>query len=371
MHHTTPLMILALLLATGSQGVAAPKPVETQQEKEASLVQLVDKRFTHWDRNHNGIFEIDEVDREIENRAVRGREAAVIVCIRRHLASKDKQPRLSREELLTLCRDRAFEKSVAATDKQLQTIDRELFLPTDPDLSTFHQGRLGDCYLLSTIAAEARRSPKALRGMIHPMVTGGFEVVFGDGQKIKVEFVTDSELLLGARMGSKHGSWLAVLEKAYGIIRQRTHAKKENGKVNSSEIVPVVTISGGNTGPIISLLTGHQAAGQSLNKSGKREQLHSLLVDLTKKRRLMCLSVHNDNHPPGIVNKHAYALMAYDGELRKATIFNPWGNNFTPRGAPGLANGYTTERGLFSVPLAEIQQVFTGLSYETDKPLPK
>ncbi len=104
-----------------------------------------------------------------------------------------------------------------------------------------------------------------------------------------------------------------------------------------------------------------------MNKSGKREQLHGLLVELTKKRRLICLSTHNDKHPPGIVNNHCYALMAYDGELRKASIFNPWGNNFTPKGAPGLANGYTTEHGLFSVPLAEIQQVFAGLSYETDK----
>ena len=63
--------------------------------------------------------------------------------------------------------------------------------------------------------------------MIRPVVTGGFEVVFGNGQKIKVEFITDSELLLGARMDSNHGSWPAVLEKAYGIIRQHTRAKKE------------------------------------------------------------------------------------------------------------------------------------------------
>jgi hypothetical protein len=371
MHHTTRLLILALLLAICSRGIAASKPVETQQEKGASLIQLVDKRFTHWDHNHNGILEIDEVDREIENRSVRGREAAVIVCIRRHLASKDHQPNLSREELLALIRDRAFENSVEAIVKKLETIDRDLFLPTDPDLSTFHQGRLGDCYLLSTIAAEARRSPKALRDMIHPVVTGGFEVVFGNGQKIKVEFITDSELLLGAKMDTKHGSWLAVLEKAYGIIRQRKRAKKENKPANSGALVPTETLSGGNTSEIISLLTGHQAASQSLNKSGKREQLHSLLVQLTKKRRLICLGTHNDNHPPGIVNHHAYALMAYDGELRKATIFNPWGNNFTPKGAPGLANGYTTEHGLFSVPLVEIQQVFTNLSYETDKALPK
>ena len=70
MHYATPLLSLALVLATGSQGITAPKPVETQREKEAALIQLVDKRFTHWDHNHDGILEIDEVDREIENRSV-------------------------------------------------------------------------------------------------------------------------------------------------------------------------------------------------------------------------------------------------------------------------------------------------------------
>ena len=34
--------------------------------------------------------------------------------------------------------------------------------------------------------------------MIHPVVTGGFQVAFGNGQKIPVSRLTDTELLLGA-----------------------------------------------------------------------------------------------------------------------------------------------------------------------------
>ena len=105
--------------------------------------------------------------------------------------------------VLKLAKDRDFEKAVESTIKQLETIDRDLFLPTDPDLATFHQGRLGDCYLLSTLAANAHRRPQVIRSMIHPEVTGGFQVEFGNGQRIKVATLTDCELLVGAQDGQQ------------------------------------------------------------------------------------------------------------------------------------------------------------------------
>ncbi|MGA2258105.1 MAG: hypothetical protein ABSG53_25855, partial [Thermoguttaceae bacterium] len=121
----TPLLTFVLLLATGSQGVADAKPVVTQQEKEAALVQFAENHFARWDHNCNGILELEEIDRQVENHSVRGREAAVVVCIRRHLASKDNQPRLSREELLALFRDRAFEKFAIHTQRQASARHRE------------------------------------------------------------------------------------------------------------------------------------------------------------------------------------------------------------------------------------------------------
>ena len=363
------LAILAVLLASGSTIASAQKKtVNAPQEKEA-LSEFVEKHFDRWDRNHDGMLVLDEVERKVEDHSVHGREAAVVFRIRQHLTAKDHQPRLSRQELLTLADDHSFEKSVEATVKQLETIDRELFLPTDPDLSSFHQGRLGDCYLLCAIAAQVHRRPQAIRDMIHPEVTGGFQVVFGNGQKIPVAPLTDTELLLGASLDSRHGSWLAILEKAYGIIRERDLVKKNKNSGKTVDPVPVETLNGGNPGSIISLLTGQQAASLTLGKTAHREQVHDLLVDTTKKRRLICLIVHVDKPPPGIGNHHAYALLSYDVKRREAMIFNPWGNNFTPKGAPGPANGYPTKLGQFTVPLDEFLEVFTRVVYETDKPL--
>ena len=65
----------------------------------------------------------------------------------------------------------------------------------------------------------------------------------------------------------------------------------------------------------------------------------------------------------------AYAILGYDAKRQQVSIFNPWGNSFTPKGVSGPANGYPTQRGLFTVPLDQFQQVFTRVFYESDKPL--
>lgn len=365
-------IFLALLSASAASLALAQKPAATTKQQEP-LSQFVDKHFARWDRNGDGTLDLEEVDRKVEDHNVQGREAAVIYQIRRHLTAKGNPPHISRQQLLTLTQDKAFEKSVDATVKRLQTIDRELFLPSDPELSTFHQGRLGDCYLLCTIAAQVHRNPKAVRDMIRPVVTGGFQVVFGDGQKIQVGRLTDTELLLGARLDSHHGSWLAVLEKAYGIIRRRGRQARGKYSAANGDSVPTGTLGGGSSGTIISLLTGHQAGSLKLGKSATREQVHNLLADMIKKRRLVCAGVDmdKDKPPPGMGNHHAYAILGYDAKARQVTVFNPWGNNFTPKGAAGPANGYPTKLGMFTVPLDQFRLVFTRVAYETDKPLKK
>ena len=321
-----------LFLTTTSLALAQKAAVGPKQD--VPLNQFIDKHFDRWDLNKDGALDLEEVDRKVEDHNVRGREAAVINQIRRQLTAKGKPPRLTHEQLLTLAQDRAFAKSVDATVKRLQTIDRELFLPTDPELTTFNQGRLEDCYLLSTIAAQVHRSPKAIRDMIQPVVTGGFQVVFGDGQKIQVGRLTDAELLLGAKLDDHHGSWLAVLEKAYGIIRK--HGRQQQGKYSAAngDSVPTETLGGGNSGTIITLLTGHQAGSLKLGKTAPRDQVHNLLVDMTKKRRLVCAGVSVDKPPPGMGNHHAYAILAYDASAAAIDRIQSLGQQLHPQG-PG------------------------------------
>ena len=125
--------------------------------------------------------------------------------------------------------------------------------------------------------------------------------------------------------------------------------------------MPTESLGGGSCPPIIALLTGHLAESVRV-RNASSEHLHALLVDLNAKRRLMCLGLGDKDgkHPPGTGNHHAYGVFGYNSQQRRVTIFNPWGNNFTPKGPPGIANGYPTVNGLFTVPLDEFRQVFTG-----------
>ena len=72
--------------------------------------------------------------------------------------------------------------------------------------------------------------------------------------------------------------------------------------------------------------------------------------------------------PPNISTKHAYAVLAYDAAADRVTIWNPHGQTFYPKGPPGIANGYPTEHGRFTLPLAEAYQFLTTLAIERKSP---
>ena len=362
----------AWLLILGFFPLQAQQPAKKAEPGKKTiepLSEIVNKHFAQWDKNHDETLELVEIDHAIENPGVHGRQAALIVSLRGYMTAKDRKPKLSHLELLKLVDEKDFAKKVDNNAKRLETIDRELFLPHDPNLKTFKQGGLSDCYLLSTIAAQINRNPKAIRDMIHPEVTGKFRVVFGDGRKVEVPALTDSELLLGAKLDDRHGSWLAVLEKAYGLIRKQEKVKKGDKAGKDAATVPLETLNFGASGPIISLLTGHESKSLMLNKVANNDEVHQLLVDVTKKKRLVCVGKDDKKAPPGIVNNHLYAVLGYDAQARRVSIFNPWGNNFKPKGNPGIEHGFETEDGHFKVPLDQFQKVFHDVIYETDKPL--
>jgi Calpain family cysteine protease len=372
------LLLMVMLIVYPIADAHAQNKSAVRMNNASSLAAFIESQFPQWDSNHDGILDMQEVNRQIENQSVRGLEAAVIVTTFRQLLDSGKSDRTSvtRQELLTSAGDSKFQTAVKGASHKLETLDRHLFLATDPNLLSFHQGRVGDCYLLAAIAAAVHRDPQAIREMIRPEKNDAFEVVFSDGQKIRVPALTDAELLLGARMDDVHGLWLAVLEKAYGIIRGHKKMEKAGQPLDPKENAPEELIGGGRVGPIISLLTGHKtdSAHNPLKDHKKNntltdQQFHNLLVQLNKDRLLICTSVPRDGkRPPNIAGGHCYAVLGYDSSRRQLTIFNPWGQKFEPKGEPGHINGYPTTHGTFNVPLEEFRAIFGGIVYETNKP---
>ncbi len=72
----------------------------------------------------------------------------------------------------------------------------------------------------------------------------------------------------------------------------------------------------------------------------------------------------------GLGYHHAYAIMAFDFKSDRVTVWNPWGQNFKPKGPEGAEGGFATEHGIFHIPLATLYQQFSNVHLETTERAP-
>jgi hypothetical protein len=243
----------------------------------------------------------------------------------------------------------------------------------------FHQGGMGDCYLLAVIGAFVYHNPQSVRAMIKPQTEGEFEVQFGDGKIAAVKPMTDAELIMGATEGRDHGIWLSVLEKAFAELHKETKEEKTGAEIEDDEAVVTDFIGhGGYYSPVMALFTGHKTAGAPMGRWFKQDpqsavkKMDELLAKLTSEHRLMAVCTGGDKTkmlPKGIPHGHVLGVLEYNPASQMVRMFNPWGNHVKPAGPSGLVNGYPTQHGIFDVPLREFIQIFSGFSYETDTPV--
>ena len=143
-------------------------------------------------------------------------------------------------------------------------------------------------------------------------------------------------------------------------------------------------ITGGFSAPVSALLTGHRFRDPGFKfgespaaQEQQRDDVDELLSRLMKEKKIVLLNIRSDRtynsadfvRPPMMPDAHAYGLLGYRSDTRTVRCFNPWGNDFKPKGPPGMKYGYPTRRGQFDMPLQEFMMVFRSLSYETDEPL--
>ena len=64
---------------------------------------------------------------------------------------------------------------------------------------------------------------------------------------------------------------------------------------------------------------------------------------------------------------HAYMVFGYDRERDLVVTWNPWNNDFTPKGPSNRQNGYARRAGVAEIPLEDFAQMFRGLTVETDR----
>ncbi len=397
-------LVMPLALAAGVPAKEAP------QAAPATFAAVVEDHFDRWDRNRDGRLSPREVEALVVNPRVTGDEAAAVAAIHAYLRNNRNGPAVTREFLrewanrkpqLGLRRDQAlkqprFTYHFPIFRTRIRTTPRKIFATPDaPNLVGLSQGKLGDCYYLAIIAAAIRADRATFRAMFRPLADGSCDVQFLDGYRVHVPPLTDAQIALTSSAGPQ-GLWLNVAEVAFGKvklhIRQAREARRArrlkrppNGakgkKAPKDRLDLDVIARGGFPSEAIEVLSGTAARMYPIRHGKAQEPPHAADVpgikttlhfaftkDLPRKF-LYCCTVGpagaGVKYPPGIVSRHAYAVIGYEPRTQVVTVMNPWGNRFTPRGPPGLEHGYPTQAGVFRVPLDEFVQIFGTVYYQT------
>jgi hypothetical protein len=411
------LLFFSRLLSAGPSTQAA--------EKHTPFITVLMRNWDKWDTNHDGELSAAEIDHAVLDPSVKGEDAAVAGTLK--LLSRNKKnplPPLTRyffdqydllampsfSKLSPTAAETATSDTVSSqspppptsTSKKLpvnwdlyfvagqkrMTRGGKIVWPDKLNLDNMRQGPLGDCYFISVIGSMVVHRPALIQQLIQPTDDGKFQVTFPGAQPFILHSLTDSELAISSTT-STDGIWLAAMEQAFGQYRERVKGMTlEEGTDTIYE--------GGFCGPTMALLTGHQYEQFNLARTIEARQTRSsqLLPQIRKEmiagmadHRLMTASVNPGpvlpstlpttrpvltgtlpTLPPDISKKHAYTVVGYDAHKDTVEIWNPHGQSFTPRGEPGLLNGYLTVHGRFTVPLKEAYLFFTSFTFEMPTP---
>lgn len=237
------------LLSTVDSKQASAQQQEVSPEK--TLADIVRANESAIDADRDGKITQTELNRAVSNSKLDTDASAVVVALTKNyqalselsyenilwsssltLADLDRYASLAmscetktkEQQQLTESVDFALKETYAQSERAGQ----KLFGPDDQiSPKAVSQGGIGDCAYLAILAgmASTDHGRQMIRDMIRPE-GDGYVVTFADGQSVSVEKPTPAELTLYAHSNG-NGTWVAVLEKAYGKLL----AEKHNGDV--------------------------------------------------------------------------------------------------------------------------------------------
>ncbi|HQR07403.1 MAG TPA: C2 family cysteine protease [Gemmatales bacterium] len=341
--------------------------------------------FEEWDLNHNGVLDPDELDKLVMNRSIRGDAAAALGTLKSiQRRGKVDLPKLDVDYFNNYAQSVAqknlkgyppFEAQFNAAKKKTADTSRVIFPPGQPSLRGVHQGSLGDCFFLASLASMIARDPAGVHQLITREPNGEYLIEFPGAKKVRVQPLTDAELALTSTTQGQ-GLWLNLFEKGYGQLRNEA-LKGDKKTLCATDAI----CKGGSPKLVLQDLTGHQVKWMNLHRVTKEkepvppekiaDEVHQVLMNAQQAKRLMCAVTPQEQKAKGVSPHHAYTVLSYDASTRMLYLFNPHGNSWTPRGEPGLANGYATKSGRFGMPLTEFVECYQALYFETSELLKK
>jgi len=292
---------------------------------------VVSQYFSQWDRNGDGLLSTNELNAAVVNPAFHGEAAAALAAIKLVVrGGKYTLPPITQAYLVasplretnqaevpvdlldapgqpkSIGHPPAFQPRYRSAWLRLRRVSRDLFPQDQLMLDACHQGPLGDCYLISVVGAMVCRNPAAVKGMLTANLDGSATVAFGNGRRVNVAPLTDTEIAISSIAGT-NGLWLTVLENAYGKYRQETLPN-----VLGDDPETDVIAHGGNPGYVMTVLDGYQARSFAIVTAKGRRQDPQFTTNLAQNltaaqqaHRLAEATTGTNALPPGINSKHA------------------------------------------------------------------
>lgn len=343
----------------------------------SELADIIARRFSRWDLNRDRRLSAFEINQAVADPSLRDADAAAIAALKRGLTGNPNATAgLTKDQLLQLvdahnADGQQFQELFSRAGQRIRQTQPRLFASGKPQLSTIHQGQLGNCFVLAPLGAVLAVTPDRVPQMFTSGPDGGYYVRFGKYQ-IPVPKLTAAELALTAG-NEGDGDWVNIYEKAAGA------AQKVIGPAAAAAGSPIDAISsGGSVTRFLSLITGKQIQRFSFEFARRHDkndrpwrdslrQLRTWLDDARRKRHAIVCTTR-ESRTPGLASNHAWAVVAWDNTSDTISLWNPHGGNFRPAGTSGPVHGYPTSQGILKIPLDDFIRLFSGMARETETP---
>jgi hypothetical protein len=343
----------------------------------SDFAKVVAAEFKKWDRNNDGQIDKAELEAQIADSRVTGKQAAALAAIAGYQCRPGEKRKtlpldfFLREAMKPTAREvePPFEVRYRDALFRIENVSRVLFGPGAPSALQVQQGHIGDCFFVAIVGAVAERNPESIRRWIDPQPDKSANVRFPLGAQATVRTLTDAEIALTSFAG-KQGMWINVLEKAFGSVMETAFPNPNLGD-------PLEAIAfGGSPIQTIRLMTGHDCLAIALRTPEQKPldsarinsltpQVRAILEDCHNNKRVACAGSPRSDNPPGLTPQHAFAVLGFDQKTGVVQLWNPHSNQFQPAAESSLKNGYKTQHGRFEMSLADFMQVFYFLAYES------
>lgn len=346
-----------------------------QSQATSEFAAEVRSGFARWDQDKDGQLTKLEVDAQIADARITGKQAAALAAIATFQNGAGKKRPLSCEFLLREAAESSkevnpsFELRYRDAMSRIENVSRVLYGPGAPGLQEVRQGHIGDCFFVAIVGAVAERNPKDVRRWIEEQPDRTFKVQFPLGAQSVVKTPTDGEIALTSFAG-KQGLWINYLERAFGSIMESAFPNAGDGDALDAIAfggTPLQTMRmmTANDPVLVPIRTDDRSPPNAEQVQLLVPKLRTNLVECQTNKRIACAGSPRGVMPPGMTPQHAYAVLGFDQARDAVRLWNPHGNHFEPKGQAGLDNGYKVQHGRFEIPLGDFVKVFSFMAYES------